>query len=116
QSEKLAALGRLVAEVAHEINNPLMIISGNAQLSLMEGTPIEEIKNNLKIIHQECNRAKEIILRLLKFSRPSTGIRKEIDINNVIEEVIQLVEHQYSLQNIIIEKKLKSGLPLVLID
>ncbi|MEM7816623.1 MAG: ATP-binding protein, partial [Candidatus Aenigmatarchaeota archaeon] len=46
----------------------------------------------------------------------STGIRKEIDINNVIEEVIQLVEHQYSLQNIIIEKKLKSGLPLVLID
>ncbi|MCM8787580.1 MAG: PAS domain S-box protein, partial [Candidatus Omnitrophica bacterium] len=116
QSEKLAALGRLVAEVAHEINNPLMIISGNAQLSLMENTPIEEIKNNLTIIHQECKRAKEIIQRLLKFARPSSGVRKEVDINNVIVETIELVQHQYSLQNIIIEKNLGVGLPLVLVD
>ncbi|MCM8831491.1 MAG: PAS domain S-box protein [Candidatus Omnitrophica bacterium] len=116
QSEKLAALGRLVAEVAHEINNPLMIISGNAQLSLMDQTLTEEIKNNLKIIHQECNRAKEIIQRLLKFSRPSSGVRKDIDVNSVIEETIKLIQHQYRLQNIIIEKNLAIGLPLVFVD
>ncbi|MFH1868440.1 MAG: PAS domain S-box protein, partial [Candidatus Omnitrophota bacterium] len=59
KSQRLAELGKLVADMAHEVNNPLMIISGNAQLSLLDEKLNEEVKNNLKIIHEECNRAKD---------------------------------------------------------
>ena len=52
--EKLSSLGKLVSEMAHEVNNPLMIISGNAQLSLMSGPISEEVKNNLRVITEEC--------------------------------------------------------------
>ncbi|MCX5701623.1 MAG: PAS domain S-box protein [Candidatus Omnitrophica bacterium] len=116
KTQRLAQLGELVADMAHEVNNPLMIISGNAQLSLLDGTLNEEIKSNLKIIHEECNRAKDIIQRLLKFSRPSKGERKGTDINQSIESVTKLIEHQFSLSNVKIKKDLKYDLPAIVID
>ncbi|MFH1396967.1 MAG: PAS domain S-box protein [Candidatus Omnitrophota bacterium] len=116
KNQRLAELGKLVADMAHEVNNPLMIISGNAQLSLLDGTPDEEIKSNLKIIHEECNMAKDIIQRLLKFSRPTKGERKETDINQSIESVAKLIEYQFSLSDVKIKKDLKPGLPAIAID
>ena len=71
ESLRLAQLGKLVSAMAHEVNNPLMIISGNAQLSLMEGTKEGEIKDSFKIIFEECQRAKGIIQRIVKISQPS---------------------------------------------
>lgn len=116
QAEKLSSLGRLVSEMAHEVNNPLMIIYGNAQLCLMQKIQDEEVKNNLKIILEETGRAKEIIQRLLKFSRPAKGDLKKIDIKNVIESVARIVAHQFSLSNVRIEKKYARDLPLLLAD
>lgn len=116
ESSRLVQLGRLVSAMAHEVNNPLMIISGNAQLSLMEGTKEEEIKNNLKIIMEECLRAKNIIQRLLKFSRPSKGETKEVDINKSIEAVVGIVEHQFKLVNVEIKRNYPENLPLISID
>ena len=116
QSEKLASLGKLVASMAHEVNNPLMIISGNAQLSLMEGTKEEEIKNNLKIIMEECHRAKNIIQSLLKFSRPSKGETKEVDINKSIEMIVGLMEHPLKVINVAIKRNYQENLPLISID
>ena len=98
-SEKLASLGRLVSEIAHEVNNPLMIISGNAQLSLMEKSLSEELNNNLKIIVQECQRAKDVIRRVLRFARSNKGEVKEVDINQSIEMVVGLLEKQFMLTN-----------------
>ncbi|MFH1799393.1 MAG: ATP-binding protein [Candidatus Omnitrophota bacterium] len=102
--------------MAHEVNNPLMIISGNAQLSLLDGTLNEKTKNNLEIIHEECNRAKDIIQRLLKFSRPAKGEQKETDMNQSIESVTKLIEHQFSLSDIEIKKNLNKNLPIITID
>ncbi len=113
KSQRLAQLGKLVADMAHEVNNPLMVISGRAQLSLMEEIQNEEIKNNLNIIIKECQRAKDIIQRLLKFSRPSKGEFREININHSLEEVISLVEHQFSLANISIIREFEANLPLI---
>ncbi len=116
QSEKLASLGRLVADMAHEVNNPLMIISGNAQLSLLDGSLSEELKNNLGIIHEECNRAKDIIQRLLMFSRPGKGERKPLDINRSIESVAKLLEHQFGLSNVKMSLQSAGDLPLIVMD
>lgn len=116
KEQQLAQLGRLVADMAHEVNNPLMIISGRAQLSLMEEIKQEGVRKNFNIIIEECQRANGIIQRLLHFSRPSTGERKPLNINNCIDSVVNIVEHQFGLANITIKRNFLENPPLVLGD
>jgi PAS domain S-box-containing protein len=116
ESLRLAQLGELVSVMAHEINNPVMIISGNAQLIMMDDNLNEESRNNLKVIFEQCQRAKGIIQRLLSFSRPSKGARREVDINSSVEAVLNMIEHQYNLDNIHIRRSFAGDLPAVIID
>ncbi len=116
QAAKLAALGKLVSDMAHEVNNPLMIISGSAQLCLMGQLPDEEIKNNLMIIVNECRKSKDIIHRLLKFSRPSRGLLKAKDINESVEGIVRIIEHQFSLAGFRIKRNYGQNLGPILID
>ncbi|MBF0331021.1 MAG: response regulator [Candidatus Omnitrophica bacterium] len=99
QSEKLASLGRLIAEIAHEVNNPLMIISGNAQLCLMTEEVTGEVKNTLDIVVDECKRAKGILNRVLRFARPSKGEIKQVNPQLSIEAVVGILEKQFILNN-----------------
>jgi len=116
KTQRLIQLGKLVADMAHEVNNPLMIISGNAQLSLMPDSKIEETRESLNVILAECDRAKNIIQRLLHFSRPGTGQFRETDINSSIDLVAELLSHQFAITNVRIEKDYDKNLPLVLAD
>ncbi len=118
QSVKLASIGRLVSDMAYEVNNLLMIISGRAQLSMVDAEACEDksIADNLRIISDQCSRAKDIIKRLLFFSKPSKGEHKEADINETVEFVVALVEHRYSLNNISFVRKYDKTLPYVKID
>jgi two-component system NtrC family sensor kinase len=93
-----------------------MIISGKAQLSLMEEPKDREAADNLKVIVSQCERARDILRRLLKFSKPSMGERSAVGINESLESVIALLEHQYSLENIKFERNFMQGLPPVRID
>nr|MBP7055843.1 PAS domain S-box protein [Candidatus Omnitrophota bacterium] len=115
-SQRLALLGELVAEMAHEVNNPLMIIAGKAQLYLMKHREDKELADNLKIILDECMRAKEIIHNLLVFSKPSKGEVKEADIKKTLDDIVMLLEHQYKLAGISIVKNYGKDIPGVWID
>lgn len=105
ESQRLAQLGKLVSDMTHEVRNPLTIITARAQLSMMEGETDKDIQKNLKIIVDQCAQARDIIQRLLKFSRPSTREIKEVDINENIKNIVELIEHIFLLKQIKIKKE-----------
>lgn len=116
ESQRLAQLGKLVSDMAHEVNNPLMVISGRAQISLMEDPKSEIIRDSLGIIMDQCHRAKSIIERLLLFSKPSKKELIEMDMNKAINFAVQILEHQLELKDVKVETVLDPALPLVVAD
>jgi len=116
ESQRLAQLGKLASDMAHEVNNPIQIISARAQLSQMENPKNKNIKENLKIIEEQCDWAKDIIQRLLMFSKPSKGKVKEININDTIEFVVHMVEQHFINSKIKIVKNFISSPSMVKVD
>lgn len=114
QSTKLAAIGELAANVAHEINNPLTTILGYAEL-LKEEEDTEGIKRDLEIIEGESLRAREIVQQLLEFSRKRKLEITEADLKKIIKEVLMLVSPSIKASKIRVDKELNE-IPSVLVD
>ena len=117
QSGKLASIGELAAGVAHELNQPLMVIRGNAQLiqrSLSKGKlEIEDMHKQIEPIERNTKRMMNIINHLRTFSRQSKAEYYALDVNNVIEESFLMVGEQLRLRNIEIKKTLDPELPKI---
>ena len=111
-SEKLASLGVLAGGVAHEINNPLMVILGRTELTLMDEDIPSTARDNLDTIRQETERIAEIVHSLLTFSRKSRQEKiEDISVNDVLERTLMLSEHQLTLGNVRVIKELDPDLP-----
>jgi signal transduction histidine kinase len=118
-SEKLSALGRLVAGVAHEMNNPLGIISSRIELMLGEAEgqafPAQHLED-LRVIHRNVLRVAGVAQALRSFARQSSGERRPVDLNTVVAETLLLVGKPMSTDNVRITTLLDQPLPTLLGD
>jgi two-component system, NtrC family, sensor kinase len=116
QTERLTALGRMAAGVAHELNNPLSGILLYSSNMLKKVPPNEFLHEGLEIIIQETKRCKTIIQELQEFSRSKEPKKTVSNINTVLAKVIHLLENEFRRRSIRLHQKLAASLPNLLID
>lgn len=110
QSEKLAAMGRLVSQIAHELNNPLYGIMNTLELLKTEISPESKRRKILEMALSETTRLSEMLHKMLSFSKPDQELKRLVDINTILEEVLLLHEKQLRENSIRLSVALEDGL------
>jgi two-component system NtrC family sensor kinase len=113
QSNKLAAIGQLAGGVAHEINNPIGVILGFAQIVARDVHEGEPLYLPLRSIEREAIRCKKLVADLLTFSRISKVEKEDIIINDAIDQTLSLVEAQAKVKNVRIIREYSNSLPMI---
>jgi two-component system, NtrC family, sensor kinase len=113
QAEKLAAIGRLSASMAHEINNPLQAINNAVHLLLTRQLADEKRQRYLEMTRDEVTRLTDIVRRMLDFYRPSREGMRPTDMNELLETVLTLVEGQLQSSKVEVVRSWQAELPMV---
>jgi two-component system NtrC family sensor kinase len=120
QSESLAAIGQLVAGIAHELNNPLASASSLIQtnIEIIEEQQDkreldEEILQDLAYSLKEINKTKEIVKSMLDLSRQTQTYQEDVNLNAVIDDALRVLYSQYKGMDIAVEKKYDPALPIL---
>jgi PAS domain S-box-containing protein len=115
QNERLAAMGQMIAGVAHELNNPLTAVLGVTEL-LRDSTHDDSARRQLEIAHRQARRAAQIVQSLLTFSRPPQPRKMCLNLGELIQRSLQLHEHSLRSNGITVDFYAEPDLPLVLGD
>jgi len=115
QSDKLAAIGQLASELAHEIGTPLNIIAGRAELARRKVRE-KDLEKNLDVVLEQTGRITKIIHQLLGFVRKKKPERKPLNFGALLRTALDLLDHQIQKQKIRVVTKIENPLPVVIGD
>lgn len=115
QSEKMAALGGLLAGVAHELNNPLSVVMGQTTL-LIEGQGEPKIKTRAEKIFKAADRCSRIVKSFLALARRKPPEHKDVDVNTLITGAVELLGYQFRNESVELTLQLDPSLPRVIGD
>lgn len=123
QTEKMSFLGQFTAGAAHEINNPLAIISSHTQYLVgkikdrkIRRKDLDEINETLNLVNHESQYCGRIIKNLLAYTHTQEAVKEPVDLETVVTSCIKMVKHQLQLSNVKVDTTVKSDLPCALGD
>jgi signal transduction histidine kinase len=114
-TDRLASIGELAAGIAHELNNPLTGVIGLSQLLAERDLP-EDVKEDLKLVYSEAQRAAGVVKNMLTFAREHPPAKELLSINDVISKVLELRAYEQRVSNIEVVKHLAPDLPQIMGD
>ena len=115
QAQKMEAVGRLAAGVAHDFNNILTVILGNSTMHLTKGTLDDKLASSLRQVVRAAEQATALTRQLLAYSRKQILLRRPLSLNEVVEETVKMLRRLLP-ENITVELRLAPDLPLIFAD
>jgi PAS domain S-box-containing protein len=112
--EKLSAIGRLSASIAHEFNNPLQGVMTIVKIVENHTSLTKDEKELVGLAVQECQRMKDLIVSLQDFNRPSSGISAPVNVPATIDALLLIGKKEFKNRKIQIEKRYAENLPLIM--
>ncbi len=113
--EKLISMGKLAAEIAHQVNSPLGAVMGRIQLILKNIDKFDKkmFTNNLEQMLSSCDHIRIAIGSLLDYTRRIVT-KEPVDINNIIDDTLKMMSHRLMIKGITVHKRFTENLPSIL--